>query len=531
MYSKMSDSSMDESALEEKKGNEYLRQSKFGESIVCYSKAINLCDVSNEKRISRLYANRASANLKVNRYYSVIDDATHSFMLDKKYSEPLYYRYMARVALGQYNEALVDITAVCMLEKEEVREHVTRRTELLINLSTKRAHESKRNLPKLRVHGMNVKEYFKDFKNHALFDESYDSEKLTKFISNLENTPNVENKDAKMYLTEATISFLRGDWTAAETLAEQAVRSVQHDTKLKITAMIHLANSIMLSPTAILESVSTAAVLKIYEDAIVMDKNNVDIYLHRAMCYFQLQLFDKALTDLQRCIALDATFESAYLLKLNAHYALEEMKDLNGVKKVFKQFEKYIGVHPHSIDAPIQYSNLLHQSGKAEKAANIISKALKLNPDNSDLLKEKAEFLIEKDPQAARPLLLKALPSTNVYKRELFAMMAFVAAEHGEFNEALIYSDKAISETRNENDLLSCILRREKLSSILYACNLLGIEANKENCSSVIKQLAIRKKKLTSHKQALFAHIPSLSNEIDDVLFGFYIQLYFASLF
>ncbi|RWS20516.1 hypothetical protein B4U80_12061, partial [Leptotrombidium deliense] len=169
---------MNEALREKEKGNQYFKAGKFKESIVCYSKAIFVCDMQEVKQLSVFYSNRAFAKSKQQRYLSAIDDATQSFMLDNKYCKPLYHRYTARLALGHLNEALVDITAVCILEKQMVKEHVAARNELLLDLSAMKTKEFTRELPKVRVNDSAIKQCFKQFKNHALFDESYDAEKI-----------------------------------------------------------------------------------------------------------------------------------------------------------------------------------------------------------------------------------------------------------------------------------------------------------------------------------------------------------------
>ncbi|RWS24225.1 mitochondrial import receptor subunit TOM70-like isoform X1 [Leptotrombidium deliense] len=491
----MNNSSVCHVKREEDEGDKYFDSGKLEESIFCYTKAITLCDVQQEEQLSVLYSKRSSAHLKLQRFIATINDATQSFMLNKKYSVPLYFRYTALLALQRFDEALVDITALCFLENENIKKHDEDRDKLLINLTVMKTRDYLRYPPKIRVKDITIKVYFKDFKNHALFDESYDGEKLTSYLSNLKSNPNVVNRKAKICLTEATIAQLHDERILAEKFSEAAVKSVENDTKLKVTAMLVFARERMKFWVNRSQIILSAELLKIYEDAINLDKSNVDIYFHRAFCYIGMKLFDKALSDLQRCIAMDPTFETPHLLKITARYHMGDCKDPKKLKKMFKQFDEYIRHHPNSIDAPNEYSNILKKNGKVEKAEEIISKALENNPDNSTLLLEKATFLIEKNPQDACMLLMKALHSNCVHKKELFLFLAIVTAEQAQLKQATIYSDKAIAHNREENDFRPCVAR-EFYSSVFNACNLLGIDINDEKWLSFVKGVCQEKRKL-----------------------------------
>ncbi|RWS22572.1 Mitochondrial import receptor subunit TOM70-like protein [Leptotrombidium deliense] len=496
---------MNKASQENDKGNEYFKARKFEESIVSFSNAITVCD-ADQQLLSIFFSNRALANLKLKRYFSAIDDATQSFLLDKKYCKPLYYRYMARKALGELNEAFIDITAVCFLENEEIEKHVNARDELMYELVAKKTEEFIRNLPRISVKANDdiVEEYFKHFKMHALFDQSYNAEKLNLFLQNLAIAPKVENRDAKIYLTKAIICFLNADWILAEKFANEAIRHVKNDVKLKITAMITLANTRMF-PENRMQFTSISNILKIFDDALLLDKDNVDIYLHRAICYFLFKLYDQGFSDSQRCVVMDPTFEEASILMFNARYYMNVGKNPKAVKKMFTHFEEYVRDHPNSVDAPIEYSKLLYHSGETGKAVDVISKALEHNPANCLLLKEMAEYLAIQDPPTSRPFLLKALNSGSLFKSEVFLLLAFVAAHQGDFNEALIYSNKAISLIRNERSFLRGICRKEIVSSTVLACNLLGLNTSIANGFTFIKQLAPVKAKIYSFRQSMFS--------------------------
>ncbi|RWS24713.1 mitochondrial import receptor subunit TOM70-like isoform X2, partial [Leptotrombidium deliense] len=339
--------------------------------------------------------------------------------------------------------------------------------------------------------------------NHALFDELYDAEKITKFLSILENSPNIVNRKAKIYLTKAIICFFNQEGTEAEKFADVAVKSVQKDIKLKVTAMIHWANSKMATPLYRLNSILSAELLKIYEDAILLDKDNIDIYYHRAYCYLYLKLYDKMLTELERCIAMDSTFEAPHFLKFAGRYSFDDSICVNAIEmqKMFQQFDQYIRDHPDSTDAPIHYSKILEESGESKKALEVIHKALQQNPDNATLLVQKAKRIIAQNPEASRPILLQALNLNYAYKMELFMMLAIVESYDGKLKSAVTYCDKAMAETRNEDDIFHCAALREQMSSTLNTLKLLGFH-NEQQISSYCRNVFQEKKRKLLHSSA-----------------------------
>jgi tetratricopeptide (TPR) repeat protein len=99
-------------ALKEKdKGNELFNQGKHKEAVECYTRGAQL-DPTNPV----LPANRAMANLKLQRYMEAEADCTLAITLDPRYVKAYHRRGLARQGMGAYDEAIKDFEYVLKLE-------------------------------------------------------------------------------------------------------------------------------------------------------------------------------------------------------------------------------------------------------------------------------------------------------------------------------------------------------------------------------------------------------------------------------
>ena len=83
-----------------------------------------------------------------------------------------------------------------------------------------------------------------------------------------------------------------------------------------------------------------------YENAIKLYPTNVDVYVHRATNYFQLELYDKALIDLKKALEIDEVNSDALVLKARVY---EKQKKY---EEVIKQSDYLISL---SVELPAAY--------------------------------------------------------------------------------------------------------------------------------------------------------------------------------
>ena len=95
------------------KGNEFFKQGKWEEAVECYTKGLQQ-DALN----AVLFANRAMALLKLQKYAAAAADCDCSIELDDTYTKAYLRRATAHLKLGNKEEALADFKKVLEFEPE-----------------------------------------------------------------------------------------------------------------------------------------------------------------------------------------------------------------------------------------------------------------------------------------------------------------------------------------------------------------------------------------------------------------------------
>ena len=96
-----------------------------------YSKAIDLSPDPAHKDVSVFYGNRAQCWASLDKYEEAEQDCMSALAIDPVYVKALCRRAMAREKMGKVDEALLDLTAACMLSGFQARSLVSIRLLLL----------------------------------------------------------------------------------------------------------------------------------------------------------------------------------------------------------------------------------------------------------------------------------------------------------------------------------------------------------------------------------------------------------------
>ena len=116
-----------------------------------------------------------------------------------------------------------------------------------------------------------------------------------------------------------------------------------------------------------------------YEKAIKLAPTNVDVYVHRATNYFQLELYDKALIDLKKALEIDEVNSDALVLKTRIY---EKQKKY---EEVIKQSDYLISL---SVELPAAYilkSYANFYLDRFDEAINEAYNALLVDDKNRDM--------------------------------------------------------------------------------------------------------------------------------------------------
>jgi len=94
-----------------------------------------------------------------------------------------------------------------------------------------------------------------------------------------------------------------------------------------------------------------AAAVKFYTEALKRNPKDAKIYSNRAACYTKLNAFDLTIKDCDSSIALDPTFVKAYLRKANV------LKAMGQAQKAMEVYSKAMELDPNSDEAKNGYKD------------------------------------------------------------------------------------------------------------------------------------------------------------------------------
>lgn len=97
-------------------GNREFKDGAYEDSIVTYSKALEMIASHYRRERAILYSNRAIAKLRFEQKTAAVEDATKSINLNATYVKPWLWRAQAREALEKYEEAREDYETVQRLD-------------------------------------------------------------------------------------------------------------------------------------------------------------------------------------------------------------------------------------------------------------------------------------------------------------------------------------------------------------------------------------------------------------------------------
>lgn len=109
-------------------------------------------------------------------------------------------------------------------------------------------------------------------------------------------------------------------------------------------------------------------------------------YFGRAMDFYTLENYNKAINDIDKAIALTPDFTLAYLLRSQARYigyksSDKQEKDSTAISEAINDIDKAILYSPYM---PVAFYNkgvLLAESGKYVEALDALTRAIEIKPD------------------------------------------------------------------------------------------------------------------------------------------------------
>ncbi|KAK4180530.1 PaTOM70 mitochondrial precursor proteins import receptor encoded by the PaTom70 protein [Triangularia setosa] len=449
-------------------GNKAYNQKDFNNAIELYSKAI-LC-----KPDPVYYCNRAACHNALSEWEKVVEDTTAALAFDGEYIKALNRRSNAYDHLGKYSEALLDITASCIIDGFRNEQSAQAVERLLKKFADTKAKEILETKPARLPSATFVGNYLQSFRakprpagleDDAELDEETGKGQLQKGLKAM------ESKIAPAY-DQAAEAFEKaltlGDLGEYEAYAHNLRGTFQCLKGKHEEALADLSKSIELDPGLTQSYIKRASMnLELgapekaeadFEAALAKNPEDPDIYYHRAQLHFIKGEFADAQKDYQKSIDLDPDFIFSHIQLGVTQYKLGSIaSSMATFRRCIKNFPKIPDVYNY-------YGELLLDQTKFSEAIEKFDTAIELEKETKPMSmnvlplinKSLALFQWKQDFSEAEKLCEKALiidPECDI----AVATMAQLLLQQGRVTEALKYFERAAELARTEGELVSAI--------------------------------------------------------------------------
>lgn len=484
------------------KGNKYFKGGKFSEAINCYDQAIEMCPPENTVDLSTFYQNRAAAYEQQKNWECVLRDCTAALELNEKYVKALQRRAKACEVLKDLEQALEDLTAVCIIESFQNQATLVNVDRVLKELGRMHAKESMEKREPIMPSKHFIKTFFESFAEDPIFN-SVDKEKEGD-VDETEHPPekNVTNNGylrARQHLQEgnygeiieccqnelanpltphkvealllrATLYQLRGEGKKAMDDLTELISIESAPLKIRVNALVK-RGSLHMQHERVDDS------LRDFDKAALLDPSNCDVFHHRGQIHLLIGKVDSAISDFKKAVELNSNFPIAFVQKCYTDYRYAyQMGDKAKVDEVMKKFDEAIKNFPKCVECYVLYAQVLCDQGEYERADGFYVKALEVDPDNPTTLVHRALLTLQwkGDLAQARTFITQALEIDD--KCELaYENLATIEVQTGNLKRGVELFDKAIPLAKTEMEMAHLFSLRDAAVAQLKIVEKMGI--------------------------------------------------------
>ncbi|KAJ4349429.1 TOM (translocase of outer membrane) complex component [Didymosphaeria variabile] len=449
-------------------GNKAYGSKDYNRAIDLYGQAL-LC-----KQDPVFYSNRAACWNAMSNWDKVIEDTTAAINLDNEYVKALNRRANAYEQVDRNSEALLDYTASCIIDgfrNESSAQSVERLLKKVAETKGKAILAQKeKKLPSPTF----VTNYLQSFRpkpppygldDDAELDEESNKGQLRKGLRAM-STKTAEGyaeaaaafekalelgdlgeHESFAYNMRGTFRYLKGD-------NEDALKDMDKSVELQQS----LTQSFIKRASMHLELANPAAAEADFEAALAQNKDDPDIYYHRAQLHFIKAEFGEAAKDYQKSIDLDKDFIFSHIQLGVTQYKM------GSIASSMATFRRCMKNFPQVPDVYNYYGELLLDQQKYQEAIEKFDTAVEMEQQNKPLFinvlplinKALALFQWKNDFAEAEQLCQKALiidPECDI----AVATMAQLLLQQGKVTEALKYFERAAELSRTEGEIVNAL--------------------------------------------------------------------------
>lgn len=404
-------------------GNKAYGSKDYNKAINLYGQAI-LC-----KPDPVFYSNRAACYNALSEWNRVVEDTTAAINMNPEYVKALNRRAHAYEHLEMFSEALLDYTASCIIDgfgNEQSTQSVER---LLKKVAEKKAKAMLEGKPKKLPSPTFVTNYLQSYRpkpppsgleESAELDEDTGKgqlqrgliamdkktgegyEEAAKSFEKALELDKLEEHEAFALNMRATFRYLEGDMTQA-----------MADLTKSIELQPSLAQSYIKRASIQLEIGNRDAAADDFKHASNQDKDDPDIYYHRAQLHFILGELNDAASDYQKSIDLDRQFIFSHIQLGVTQYKMGSVaSSMATFRRCIKAFDKVPDVYNYYGELLLDQQKYQEAIEKFEVAVDMEKQSKPMGMNVLPLInKALALFQWKQDFQEAENLCKKALIS------------------------------------------------------------------------------------------------------------------------
>ncbi|CAI6334171.1 unnamed protein product [Periconia digitata] len=449
-------------------GNKAYGSKDYNRAIDLYGKAI-LC-----KQDPVFYSNRAACWNAMSEWNKVIEDTTAAINLDNEYVKALNRRANAYEQVDRNSEALLDYTASCIIDgfrNESSAQSVERLLKKVAEAKGKAILASKeKKLPSPTF----VTNYLQSFRptpppsgldDDAELDEESGKGQLRKGLREMNNKTgegyaeaaaafdralelgDLGEHEAFAYNMRGTFRYLKGD-------NDDALQDMDKSVELQPS----LTQSFIKRASMHLELANPGAAEADFASALEQNKDDPDIYYHRAQLHFIKAEFGEAAKDYQKSIDLDPDFIFSHIQLGVTQYKMGSIaSSMATFRRCMKNFKNVPDVYNYYGELLLDQQKYQEAIEKFDTAVEMETQSKKMGINVLPLInKALALFQWKNDFSEAEKLCQKALiidPECDI----AVATMAQLLLQQGKVVEALEYFERAAELSRTEGEIVNAL--------------------------------------------------------------------------
>lgn len=298
------------------KGNEFFKEKKFDDAIKYYNLALEL------KKDPVFYSNRSACYVSMGQLEKVVEDTTAALKLKPDYSKCLLRRASANESLGNYADAMFDLSALSLYGDfngasiEPMLERNMNKQAMLVlkeKLEEKKDHRLPSNTSLASFFGI-----FEPETSFENYDESVEADKLLlQGLTNLYKRTSEGYDTADESFTKAAAAYktLLEESPENEILKQKAAIALEHvgifkflkndplsaHDDLKQALEYHpRVNSYIYLALIMADKGQATEYFENFDKALELDPNCAAVYYHRGQMYFITQQYENAGKDFDK---------------------------------------------------------------------------------------------------------------------------------------------------------------------------------------------------------------------------------------